>query len=59
MMDNEDSRSEGKYELGDGTQLEFLGPKTIVVIDKEKFLFCKHLMMNKAEGKTRHNNKDI
>lgn len=40
------------YKLDDDTQLEFLTPKTVIVIDKERFLTCKQLLLQKADGKT-------
>lgn len=39
------------YTIDNNTQLEFLSHKTIVVIDKDRFLVCKQLMLENAPGK--------
>lgn len=36
------------YNLDGNTQLEFMSRKTVIVIDKERFLICKQLMMEDA-----------
>lgn len=38
------------YNLDNNTQLEFLHSKTVLVIDKSRFLVCKQLMMQNASG---------
>lgn len=39
------------FNLDNHTQLEFLHPRTVIVIDKARFLACKQLMMQNAQGK--------
>jgi hypothetical protein len=39
------------FNLDNNTQLEFLHPKTVIVIDKNRFLVCKQLLKQNARGK--------
>jgi hypothetical protein len=36
------------FNLDNQTQLEFLNRKTIIVIDKDRFLICKQLILENA-----------
>ena len=40
------------YTIDNNTELEFLDRKTCIVIDKDRFLVCKQLMLENAPGKS-------
>lgn len=44
----------GVYNLDNNTSLEFLNPKTVYTVDKDRFLVCKQLMLKNADGKFKY-----